>query len=294
MSMRKYINRVSSKPANVKLKNKKSFTLLEVVFTITIIGILLAIFLPVMSAIKLNAQKLKDTANLKKIATAWYEYAVNQGNSMDLRETSPKDECSDYGIWFALSLAGCAQTTGKFHRSKSFLNDPNAYVSPSDKYASEVVSEYIARGSDNTEESDLIYNFGWNHKNNDFNAENDTATSNAKFFFSYCTIGNLDASVPLVTTPLAFTRGLKSNGTWDEKYGLYGSKGGYVVFCDGHITWFDGSKPAKFLHWNGEQYTTDIRQAIPNVAKIGNGSVQTSLTGQYDNIVIWGNGTGGD
>jgi prepilin-type processing-associated H-X9-DG protein len=42
--------------------------------------------------------------------------------------------------------------------------------------------------------------------------------------------------VPLATTPLAFTRGLKIDGTWDEKYGLYGSKGGYVVFCDGHVT----------------------------------------------------------
>jgi prepilin-type processing-associated H-X9-DG protein len=82
---------------------------------------------------------------------------------------------------------------------------------------------------------------------------------------------------------------IKTDGTWDEKYGLYGSKGGYVVFCDGHVTWFDGSKPAKFLHWNGEKYTTDIRQALPNVAKIGNGGVR----GQYSNLVIWGSGTGG-
>jgi hypothetical protein len=118
----------------------------------------------------------------------------------------------------------------------------------------------------------------------------DFGTSN--HFLSYCTIANLDGSVPIATTPLAFTRGLKTDGTWDEKYGLYGSKGGYVVFCDGHTTWFDGSKPAKFLHWNGQQYTSDIRQTVPNVAKIGSGHVHKSPTAQYSNVVIWGSGTG--
>ncbi|MDR2372409.1 MAG: type II secretion system GspH family protein [Puniceicoccales bacterium] len=63
----RYADESNGKAANVKLKNKKSFTLLEVVFTITIIGILLAICLPVMSAIKLSAQKLKDQSNPKKL-----------------------------------------------------------------------------------------------------------------------------------------------------------------------------------------------------------------------------------
>jgi hypothetical protein len=114
------------------------------------------------------------------------------------------------------------------------------------------------------------------------------------FFFSYCTIGNLDGSVPLATTPLAFTRGLKTDGTWDGKYGLYGTKGGYVVFCDGHTVWFDGSRPAKFLHWNQQEYTTDIRFAVPNVTKIGNGGVWATPAGAYSNLVMWGSGTGGN
>jgi prepilin-type N-terminal cleavage/methylation domain-containing protein len=53
----------------VKSKNQ-AFTLLETVFAITIIGVLLAIFLPAMSAIKLSAQKLKDQSNLQTIAKA--------------------------------------------------------------------------------------------------------------------------------------------------------------------------------------------------------------------------------
>jgi hypothetical protein len=52
---------------------------LEIVFTITIIGILLAICLPVMSSIKLSVQKVKDVFNLQKIAAAWRECTINRG-----------------------------------------------------------------------------------------------------------------------------------------------------------------------------------------------------------------------
>jgi prepilin-type processing-associated H-X9-DG protein len=271
-----------------KNKSRKSFTLVEIVFTISIIGILLAILLPAMSAIKLSAQKVKDVSNLKKIAEAWKEYTIDRGNIMNLQDASPGGEYSDYGMWFALYLAGAIQNPYQFYPSKSVLNDPSVYISPGDKYASNAISTYIARGSDNTEGSDLMFNFGLSDaRSNDFDLVRN-------HFFSYCTIGNLNGSVPLSTTPLAFTRGLKSDGTWDEKYGLYGTKGGYVVFCDGHVTWFDGSKPVKFFHWNGEKYTTDIRQAVPDVAKIGNGSVRAAPTGKYSDLIIWGNGTGDD
>ncbi|MDR1906926.1 MAG: prepilin-type N-terminal cleavage/methylation domain-containing protein, partial [Puniceicoccales bacterium] len=37
-------------------RKRKSFTLVEIVFTVSIIGILLAILLPAMSAIKLSAK----------------------------------------------------------------------------------------------------------------------------------------------------------------------------------------------------------------------------------------------
>jgi prepilin-type processing-associated H-X9-DG protein len=258
----------------------RSFTLLEIVFTIVIIGILLAIFLPAMSSIKLAAQKIKDQSNLRTIAGAWKEYPIERGILMDI-----EGEGADYGIWFAFSLGGSVKS--QFNRSKSILNDPSVYISPGDKYASKAIDTHIVRAGEDKEVSWLMYNFGWS------NAFSDDFDSGG-FIFSYCTIASLDGSVPLATTPLAFTRGLKTDGTWDEKYGLYGSKGGYVVFCDGHVTWIDGGKPAKFLHWNGQEYTSDIRQAVPNVAKFGNGKISAPLTGKYSNLVMWGKGTGDD
>jgi hypothetical protein len=75
----------------------------------------------------------------------------------------------------------------------------------------------------------------------------DNSLFSAQYIFSYCFIAHGPiGNIPLDTTPLAFTRGFCTDDTWDEKARLYGSKGGYVVYCDGHIVWFDGSKPAKF------------------------------------------------
>jgi prepilin-type N-terminal cleavage/methylation domain-containing protein len=82
----------ATKRQSVKSIESKSraFTLLETVFTITIIGILLAIFLPVMSAIKLSAQKLKDASNLQKVAAAWRECAINRSWVIDGKEDDHK------------------------------------------------------------------------------------------------------------------------------------------------------------------------------------------------------------
>ncbi|MDR2372115.1 MAG: type II secretion system GspH family protein [Puniceicoccales bacterium] len=48
----------------MKQKKKKSFALVEIVFTIVIIGILLAIFLPAMSTVKLAAKNRRRLENL--------------------------------------------------------------------------------------------------------------------------------------------------------------------------------------------------------------------------------------
>jgi competence protein ComGC len=275
---------------NVKRKKKKSFTLVEVVFTISIIGILLAILMPAMSAIKLSAQKIQDVSHLKKIAEAWREYTIERGNTMNLRAISQGTDYADYGNWFARSLAGIMQDSNRFYPSKCVLNDSCVYISSGDKYASKAFREYIVRGKDNSEGCEVREDIPWSTA---ATADLKSVPHQSQTILSYCTIGNLDGSVPLATTPLAFTRGLKADGTWDGKYGLYGTEGGYVVFCDGHTTWFDGSRPAKFLHRNQQEYTTDIRKAVPNVARIGNGGVIGTVGNEYGNLIVQGNGTGG-
>jgi hypothetical protein len=84
------------------------------------------------------------------------------------------------------------------------------------------------------------------------------------------------------------------NGKWHSQYGLYGDKGGYIVFCDGHTTWFDESKPAKFLKWDQSGYSSDIREAVPVNAFISGGiSLNPNITDTDDSIMLlehWGTG----
>jgi type II secretory pathway pseudopilin PulG len=220
----------ATKRQSVKSKNK-SFTLLEIVFTIVIIGILLAIFLPVMSSIKLAAQKIKDQSNLRTIAAAWKEAVIDRGWEIT------GESCGNIKAFeFAEQLAGRGRTS----ISDIVLNDPYVWISPGDKYASKVQNEVISR---------LVGTSLWAPDPYPISEASNFMVSGGPLL-SYCIVCKLSGNIPFETTPLGFTRGLNKQGLWDEKSGLYGSKGGFVVFCDGHITWFDGSKPDKFLKWD--------------------------------------------
>jgi prepilin-type processing-associated H-X9-DG protein len=256
----------------------KSFTLVEIVFTISIIGILLAILLPAMSAIKLSAQKVKDVSNLKKIAEAWRECAINRGWTFGEGEI---------GVTiFMEQLAG----RGKPSASDMVLNDANVYISPGDKYASK-----LKRGIETLTYLDSYWGVNYMDVLDNTSSFMNSLSYNAQRI-SYCIVCNLPANAPLGTTPFAFTRGLREDGKWDEKAGLYGSKGGYVVYCDGHVTWFDGSKPAKFLKWDQSDYTNDIRGAVPNSSWIacGNDGTKTDYKSDGKLVILYHAGTGGE
>jgi prepilin-type processing-associated H-X9-DG protein len=227
-----------------------------------------------MSSIKLSAKKLKDVSNLQTIAKGWKTYIIDNNFGI----------FGGAGFEFIHCLSG-GGVGGWQGQEKSILNDPYVYISPGDKYASKVAGEAISGPGGDAAAYLGAY----------VRVKNDITTGTNAIPFSYCLISGLSASVSLATTPVAFTRGLKANGKWHSKYGLYGDKGGHVVFCDGHVTWFDGSRPAKFLHWNGQEYTTDIRNAIPSSAWItcGNQGTKTDYTSDGQLVILYHQGIGG-
>jgi hypothetical protein len=261
---------------NIKGKEKrKSFTLVEIVFTVSIIGILLAILLPAMSAIKLSAKKVKDVSNLQKIAEAWRECTVNRG------WTFGDGNGGDFWVTEIMEkLAG----KGKESASDMVLNDPYVWISPGDKYAGKITKNMICYFT-----GAVIDQIGWCCGTSNF------MINNNGFLISYCLVTGLSSNVPLDTTPLAFTRGLREDGKWDEKTGLYGSKGGYVVYCDGHVIWFDGSRPARFLKWDKSGYISDIREAVPNSTWItcGDQWTKTDYKSNEQLVLLAHVGTGG-
>jgi len=86
---------------------------------------------------------------------------------------------------------------------------------------------------------------------------------------SFSVASGLSADSPKSTTPLAWTRGLESSGKWGTD-GVYGEKGGHVVFLDGHVEWFEDLSQGNGLivDYKSHSPTQDIQKALSPGASI--------------------------
>lgn len=84
---------------------------------------------------------------------------------------------------------------------------------------------------------------------------------------------NIPIGSEVTTTPIAWTRGLREDGTWAPD-SPFGGKGGYLVFFDGHTEWVDMlstsdlKHDAYFLKYGAQTPTVNIREALPPGAVI--------------------------
>lgn len=75
-------------------------------------------------------------------------------------------------------------------------------------------------------------------------------------------------------TPLLWTRGLRSDGRWApenaSRPGVYGQRGGYVVFMDGRVEFFENLNEGegKLVDYQTGEATGDISRALPPGAKV--------------------------
>ena len=79
-------------------------------------------------------------------------------------------------------------------------------------------------------------------------------------------LGELDANMP-ATMPLAWTRGLRPDGTWSP-HSPYGIEGGYIVFLGGNVTFFRNVKGA-LVRFDDGWLTSNILEALPPGTRIG-------------------------
>jgi prepilin-type N-terminal cleavage/methylation domain-containing protein len=234
-----------------RFRSSLAFTLIEIITVIAIIAVLLKIVLSAYAGIRQSAQKIDDSSHLKKIAAAWQEVAVER------KKTSPFSDIKEFFLYLASSGRNVPDgEIGNMKVGDLLLSDLSVYISSGDKYATKKYEiPYITFNSDGTFANREDDPFGSGSHNDIFGDHG--------ALISYCFVTNLPGSVPLDTTPLGFSRGLTRQGLWDEKAGLYGSKGGYIVYADGHLKWFDGDKPVKLLKWDQSGYTSNILEAVP-------------------------------
>ncbi len=154
-----------------------------------------------------------DAWNIRQIGQAALIYAMeNEGH---LPETNLGPE--------GIPVEGETTTVHRYAMAltrKSDLNTIDVFISPIDQHSGvqkQLRNRPIALGSLDNEDSSM---------NPDF----------LESGISYQLIGGLKMDLP-TTTPVAFTRGLREDGTWDSRNGVHGSDGGHIVFLAGNVRW---------------------------------------------------------
>jgi prepilin-type N-terminal cleavage/methylation domain-containing protein/prepilin-type processing-associated H-X9-DG protein len=236
-------------------KRGKGFTLIELLIAIAVIGILISLLIPAVNKVMESARRAKGANCLKQIAMAYSQYCNDDVNGRNINLTGTVT-----GKEWALVLA-----------RGGYLNDPNIYSFSGDSGASKVVKKAIV-------ESNLSDADAWDGEDE-------------MIEFSVYLINNVPMDAPLSTTPIVFTRGIpvevknaegNTVAKWPEDKndprasGVYGSKGGYIAYLDGHVEWYedlggsgsDGSNVGKLVAWGGSGVTNKIEETIPSTATI--------------------------
>ena len=210
---------------------QRAFTLIEVLAVIAIIGLLSTLLTPAVGSAMAKARKMRVSNNLRQIAMGYGAY-VNGGGS--LRKLN---EAATVADWAAVLAADGG------------IADASIYVIPED---------YLVAGSSRPIPRQVL-------------ASGSTAPNAAfrDFPLGFVIITGLSPDDDPATTPLAYSRGLdRKTGQWRQQSGddggIYGQSGGFVVFLDGHVSWFrslseDGGELTDFSSGSA---TGDIGNAV--------------------------------
>jgi len=208
-----------------------AFTLIELLTVIAIIGILAAIVIPTVGSVREKAQRAVDANNLREIAKAAMIYAADNNDRLPNPDTAGNLNASArVFLW-----PGILARTGA-------LTDPALYFSKVDAHFNGVVPTSILSPGNR-------------------NAVDSTFTDGRELSFEF--VGGLKMSDP-ATTPVAFTRGLRTDGTWDAENGVYGDTGGYVVYLGGNVEFYPDTATGKFINARNGQRTDNLLEALPD------------------------------
>jgi prepilin-type N-terminal cleavage/methylation domain-containing protein len=218
------------------------FTLVELLTVIAIIGILAALVIPTLGSVREKAQRAVDANNLREIIKAAQLYAADHQDRLpDPKLISNQLIASDDLVW---------KWPGILARD-NLVTDPSLYFARNDPTFSGTLPPFILKPG--TERNELHSDFTTGR------------------ILSWEFVGGVKLGDP-ATTPVAYTRGLRADGTWSPSSGVYRDAGGFIGFLSGAVAYYpstnpDTHPPGVFFSNNpassGGSRPTDVREAIP-------------------------------
>jgi prepilin-type N-terminal cleavage/methylation domain-containing protein len=214
-----------------------AFTLIELLTVIAIIGILAAIIIPTVGAVREKAQRAVDGNNLREILKAAQIYAGDNQDKLPDPVNIPNT---------VLNAPQAAWKWPGILAKNNILTDATFYFAKNDPVFSGTYPTFIIQPS--TARNTLHTSF--------------TTSRSPSWEF----VGGVKMS-DAPTSPVAYTRGLQSNGTWSVTSGVYKDSGGYIAFLGGNVTFYPNTTSIFVSNnptsTNANRVQSDIRQAIP-------------------------------
>jgi prepilin-type N-terminal cleavage/methylation domain-containing protein len=194
---------------NTPKSPRSGFTLIELLTVIAIIGILAAILIPAVGKVREVANKATSGSDMRSIALSYATFSQSGGRTRVLNANRLTANA------YPQTVQGVAQFLG----DEADLNDASIWRIGVDP-------DVIATAP--------------NPPTVGFRAADGTYTANTEFTSSAVSydfilgVGGNDAST---TTPLLITRGLATNGTWDNTTPW--GRGGHVAYLDAHVGFYN-------------------------------------------------------